>query len=176
MEWTILRHWRWIPLSFAVLGLAACGDLEEALEAAAAEACPAIEGDKHVDVATLDDDRRVMLHIAERECAVVGENRFVLYPIVEMEDEDSDMGGHMAAGAFEPAAMARHPEAIVVETVQATMPSMGHGPAKSPVIDAEQPSAFSVAFQMGGDWRLELGFRYADETTVHTARFDLMVR
>lgn len=160
-----------VLMSALALVAAACGDLEEEAAKAAAEACPAITGDKHVEVDTLADGRRVMLHIADRECPVVGENKFVLYPIMETE---GTMHGGMHAPV--PAAMARHPEAIVVLEVAATMPSMGHGTAKAPTIDADQPSAFTVPFQMGGEWLLELEFRYAMETTVQTASFTIDVK
>lgn len=155
----------------SALTVAGCGTVEDALEEAAAEACPTVEGDTHVGAATLADGRKVMLHIDGRECAVVGDNRFVLYPVVETASDD------MHAMAVEPAhvPMERDNEALVVEDVVATMPSMGHGTAKPATIDDEQPSAFTVPFQMGGDWTIELQFRYAMETTVQTAAFELKV-
>lgn len=158
----------------SALTVAGCGTAEDALEEAAAEACPAIEGETHVGAATIADGRRVMLHIDGRKCAVVGDNRFVLYPVKDMSDHADGMDDH-AMAPLDPAAMAGDPEALVVENVVATMPSMGHGTAKPATIDDEQPSAFTVSFQMGGDWRLELEFRYAIETTVQTAAFDLKV-
>ena len=160
-----------VLISALALGASACGDLAEEAAKAAEEACPTIEGDKHVAVDTLADGRRVMLHIAGRECPVVGENTFVLYPIMETAETM-----HEGMHAPVPAAMARNPEALVVLDVAASMPSMGHGTAKAPTIDDEQPSAFNVPFQMGGEWLLELEFRYAMETTVQTASFTFDVK
>lgn len=159
----------------SALTVAGCGTAEDALKEAAAEACPTIEGDTHVGAATLADGRKVMLHIDGRECAVVGDNRFVLYPIMDSSDSSDSMDHDHAMAPLDPAAMAGDAEALVVKNVVATMPSMGHGTAKPATIDDEQPSAFTVSFQMGGDWRIKLEFRYAMETTVQTAAFDLKV-
>lgn len=125
--------------------LAACGN--ENNDDKTTDTCPAVEGDRHVSSNHSEpDDLPVMLHVVGRECSKTGENTFAVYPMTE-EHADAPFAaqsGMMGSGE------------ITIESVKATMPSMGHGTAEpAKIIDDH---SFSVAFQMPGDWAIEVVF------------------
>lgn len=125
--------------------LAACGNEND--NDKTTETCPAVEGDRHISANHSEpDDLPVMLHVVGRECSKTGENTFVVYPMNEEKSMAPFAAQHGMMGTGD----------ITIESVKATMPSMGHGTAEpAKLIDDD---SFSVAFQMPGDWEIEVVF------------------
>lgn len=147
------------------LALAACG---EDNADTAAEACPAVEGDRHVSQDRSEPGALpMMLHVSGRACSKTGENTFVLYPVNEA---DGGLHGH----AFTTADVTGTHGDVRIESVKATMPSMGHGTAEPAKLINDD--TFSVAFQMPGEWSVEVEFSTSATDASQTVVFPLTVK
>lgn len=158
----------WFAAVVCACALAACGD--DSARTTAREACPTVDGDRHVDEATSSPGGfPVMLHVVGRACAHTGENNFQLYPT----DDDGAL-----APALEPAhgdeAHEGAAHAITLTRVTARMPAMGHGAAEAPAVIGDD--TLTVTFQMPGDWEIDVAYADAATTTPQTARFRLTVQ
>lgn len=162
---TLLLRSKW-AMCAAVLVLAACGDPADDDKPDAK--CPVVEGDRHLAGGdALPDGMSVMVHVVGRECLVTGENKFHMYEVGAGE-----MGG-MHHSAYRAASMNKV-DSLTVTAVEATMPSMGHGTAQDPVLHGG--GAFDIAFQMPGEWELNVKFSSDATTTVQMATFTVTVQ
>jgi hypothetical protein len=163
-----------ITFAFVFTLAAACA---ETGDDTATGPCPAITGDKHLAMATVTPGGYgVMIHTVGKACPTVGENTFALYPSSKMAHAPG-LEAAMATGATGDTTAPAPTALLAIESVTITMPSMGHGPAKEPVIDAAQANRFSAQFQMPGDWRAEITFVAAGvTTTAQTAVLDFTVQ
>jgi hypothetical protein len=152
-------------LAAAVL-FSACGDGSEE-ESTTSSECPVVEGDKHLaEDDSQPDGLPVMLHVVGRECLVVGENKLHLYAIGGGDEE-------MHAHSVRPLSMAKVDD-LTVTDVKPTMPSMGHGTATAPKLG--DGGAFTVDFQMPGEWKIEIEFSTPETTVSQQAVFLVTVK
>lgn len=142
------------------LALAACA--EDDTTDNTTEVCPAIEGDHHVAAGKSEPDNlAMMLHVAGRECSKTGANTFVVYPMKE------SMAPFAAAGMMGTGT-------VTIESVEATMPAMGHGTAEPAKIMSD--NTFNVAFQMPGEWVVEVVFSSSTTDASQTVEFPITVQ
>ncbi len=153
-----------LAATLGLLTLNACGSEDTPNE----EACPTIDAEMHLaQTKSNPDSLPVMLHIADRKCAVTGPNVFRLYRM--------NMDGMHAPGAYATQSTMGTPSLPEVSAVRASMPSMGHGTAKAPTLSSERTHEFTIDFQMPGSWQIEVDFVDASTTTTQTAVMDVDV-
>lgn len=143
--------------------LAACGNDDS--NDTTADACPAVEGDRHVSQDhSAPDELPMMLHIMGRACSKTGENTFVVYPMADGENGHAPFAAASMMGTGD----------VTIESVEATMPSMGHGTAEPAKIMNDD--TFSVSFQMPGEWVVEVVFSSSTTDASQTVEFPLTVK
>lgn len=154
---------------FATLTMVACGDTTSQ----DLEACPTTAGETHVATANATPSgKSLMLHIVNRACSVVGSNRYHLIPV----EDATDMGNMAMAPLYPTAATGTMDTSLTIVKVKAIMPGMGHGGSEPETIDGQNKSFFTVPYQMPGSWQLALTFRFGNEVTDQTVRFDVEVK
>ena len=129
--------------------------------------CDVSTGETHITSTKIEGAGEVMLHAFERSCIAVGPNVLRVLLVEAVHGKPGLAASHDMANGEE--------ADLVVKTVTANMPAMGHGTATPPKLSASPKNEFTIDFQMPGQWQIEVEFSREGDSDVIAVSFDVEV-